>query len=227
MIYVTGDCHQDLSKLFTFAEKMELNEDDIIIVLGDMGICWRSDREDFNHCTEAWENFEYKCNLYWIDGNHENFDIIKELPIENNIRKCSEHIYMLMRGRHYNFEGLDILTIGGADSVDRYRRIEGISWWKDEQITDADIADIDTSIEYDYVFTHTAPQSIFNDYKVYLADVNADSDETSALKLDEVKSKIKFKHWWFGHHHTDINLDNQFSCLFNSFKSCGNQVKEA
>ena len=48
----------------------------------------------------------------------------------------SEHIRHLKRGRCYNIQGKNILTIGGADSVDKFRRTEGLSWWKEEAITD-------------------------------------------------------------------------------------------
>ena len=38
-----------------------------------------------------------------------------------------------------SIEGLNILCIGGADSVDRMWREWGISWWNQERITDSDV----------------------------------------------------------------------------------------
>lgn len=221
--FITGDCHQNFDKIFFFAEKMKLTIEDNIIVLGDMGLCWRHDKKDFNYYVNEWENFEYKCNLYWIDGNHENFKLIKTLPIENNMRKCSEHIHMLIRGQVYNFEGKRCLAIGGADSVDKFRRTEGLSWWKDEQITEEDVTAAvgHKSLDFDYVFSHAAPASIVDDYKIYLCQLQLDEDgvdKTSENRLEDIKNKITFKHWAFGHYHQDIQLDDKFTCCYDTFR---------
>ena len=44
--YITGDCHGNFEKLISFSNKMELTEKDNLIVLGDMGLCWRRDMKD-------------------------------------------------------------------------------------------------------------------------------------------------------------------------------------
>ena len=44
-IYVTGDKHQNYRDLLTFIEFEKLTENDIILVLGDMGLFWRKDRK--------------------------------------------------------------------------------------------------------------------------------------------------------------------------------------
>ena len=67
-IYVTGDKHQNYYDLFKFADKMELNENDYVIVLGDMGLFWRYDKKDANEIIKFYEE-NYTCNLYFIDGN--------------------------------------------------------------------------------------------------------------------------------------------------------------
>ena len=76
----------------------------------------------------------------------------------------SEHIRHLKRGRTYNIDGKKILTIGGADSVDKFRRQEGLNWWKEETITDEDIKQIDVDY-YDYVLTKNRNISIFKKNK--------------------------------------------------------------
>lgn len=221
--YITGDCHQQFDKLFFFAEKMNLTEKDNIIVLGDMGLCWRHDKQDFNYYIKEWENFENKCNLYWVDGNHENFKLISLLPIENNMRKCSDHIHMLMRGQTYYFEGKKCLAMGGADSIDKHRRTEGLSWWPQEQITNEDIEKVNSE-HFDYVFSHCCPTSIFNEYKAYLCTLNNVVDDAdpaihvSENKLEQLKNFIEFDNWWFGHYHVDLQLDDNFKCFFNSFE---------
>ena len=156
---------------------MELSEKDVVIILGDCGIFWRKDDSDAKSFITYFERY-YKFNLYFIDGNHERFPSLNALEEdENQMGYISEHIRHLKRGRTYNIQGKKILTIGGADSVDKFRRIEGLSWWKDEAITDEDVARVEPGY-YDYVLTHCCPSHIFNEYKAYLCTLTniQDSD---------------------------------------------------
>lgn len=221
-VYLTGDKHQQFQSIFTIADRLKLDENDAVIVLGDMGLFWRRDKEDANSFIGYFEN-NYKFNLYFVDGNHENFDILNSLlEDENGMGMISPHIRHLKRGRRYNIQGKDILAIGGADSIDKYRRIGGVSWWQDEQITDKDIKDI--AGHYDYVLSHTCPTSVFERYKMYLCSFdNIVDDDDIAFKvcnnkLEEVKTKITFNKWYFGHYHQDIHLDEQFTCLYHSWE---------
>lgn len=198
-----GDCHGDFRKIYAFADKMALGPDDYIIVLGDMGLFWRHDRRDANIFIQDFKN-RYYFNLYFVEGNHENFKILNSLPEdENGMGYISKHIRHLKRGRHYNIQGKNILTIGGADSVDKFRRTEGLSWWKDEAITDEDISRIDSNIHYDYVLTHCCPLSVFNENKVYLCTLGNIVDDSnpdfhiSENKLEQVKNFIDFGKWIF------------------------------
>lgn len=224
MIFITGDCHGRFDKLINFATRMELTTEDIIIVLGDMGLLWRNDKKDFNQFVNYWENeFAYKCRLYWVRGNHENYKLIKKLPVENNMLKCSENIYMLRDGEVYDFGGKRCLIAGGADSIDRFRRTEGLSWWKEEAV-DADIVNaaiqLNGNTKLDYVFSHAAPAHIVKDYKVYLCDFDLNEDEvdrTSENLLQLLSENIDFSSWFFGHYHKDICLNENFTCLYNTF----------
>lgn len=222
-VYVTGDCHQDMRKIYAFADKMDLGPDDHVIVLGDMGIYWRHDKADAKVIIKDFEA-RYNFNLYFIDGNHENFKILKSLEEDDvGMGIVSEHIRHLKRGRRYSIGGKDILAIGGADSVDKFRRTEGLSWWKDEAITDEDVSRVDPG-QYDYVLSHCCPRSIFDAYKPYLCTLGNIVDDTnpdfhiSDNKLEQILNFISFDKWYFGHYHVDLHLDECFTCLFNTFE---------
>lgn len=225
MVYITGDCHGQFNKIFKFIEKIKPAADDSIIVLGDMGMYWRHDKKDCNKFILDWENHPNRCELYWIEGNHENFKLISELRVdENNMAVCSSHIHMLMRGSLYNFEGKKCLAIGGADSVDRGYRQKGLNWWEEETISDSDLAAalISSANGVDYVFSHTAPAHIIEEYKVYLCELALDQDTLdcrSNMKLETLYRQIEFKHWYFGHMHHDIHLNDKFTCLYNTFEA--------
>lgn len=218
--FLRGDIHGDIFDLLSFIKRFNLGEGDNIIVLGDCGIAWRKDRRDLDQIIEFWNKEANGVKLYFLDGNHENFNILKSLPIENNMGKLSDLIFHLRRGQVYNFENKRILVCGGADSVDKARRIEGLSWWKDEAITQEDIDGIPAGY-YDYVLTHCCPRSVFENNKVYLCTINNINQDNvihdSEDKLEELKNKITFGKWVFGHYHVNKQLDNNFKCLFSEF----------
>lgn len=223
-VYVTGDKHQRFDSLWFFADRMKLTEQDYIIVLGDMGLFWRHDKKDANEIIKYFEK-NYKFNLYFIDGNHENFKLLNALEEdENHMGYVSEHIRHLKRGRTYNIDGKKILALGGADSVDKLRRTPGLSWWEEETITDDDIARVDNGVHYDYILSHCCPLSIFNNNKPYLCTLgnivdNSDPElHKSENKLEQVLNFIEFDKWIFAHYHVDLHLDDKFTCLFHTYE---------
>ena len=215
--FVTGDCHGSLSKILQFIWRFDLGKESNIVVCGDMGICWDKNQKDYQASIANYERYCNGVNLYWIDGNHENFDIIESwnaTEIYNN----SEHIHYCPRGTILDINGQKALCVGGADSIDKAWRVEGISWWPQEQITEKDIMEI--TGEYDYIFTHCCPYSIFHSHRGFLCTHGGelrDITHASEEVLDKLKDKITFKHWYFGHYHTDIKLTEQFTCLFDDF----------
>lgn len=123
MIYITGDCHADFSR-FTKHKRMKLpfifNEKDFVIVCGDFGLLWRKD----------W-TLEYNLDwlsrlpftLLWVQGNHENYDMIAEYDIEQwnggKVRHIiRDKIILLERGQVFTIDGKKFFTFGGASSHD-------------------------------------------------------------------------------------------------------------
>ena len=82
MIYVTGDTHAniDIGKLNTkrFPQQLDLTKKDYLVICGDFGLVWDgSSREMY------WQDWLSNKNFttLWIDGNHENFDILYQFPL--------------------------------------------------------------------------------------------------------------------------------------------------
>lgn len=221
-VFFTGDLHGDITKLIRFIERFNLTSEDSIIVLGDAGLLWRNDKKDFKITLKNWELCSNGVHLYFIDGNHENFKLLNHLPIdENNMGIVSETIHYLRRGQIYVFNNKKVLVCGGADSIDRFRRTEGLTWWADEAISEETIDGIPAG-HYDYVLTHCCPRSVFENNRVYLITLsNIDQDyveHQSEDRLEKLKNKITFDHFYFGHYHIDKKLDDKFRCFFNDFE---------
>ena len=218
--FLKGDIHGNLFEIIDFIDRCNLGKNDNIIILGDCGIAWRKDKKDLAQNIKLWNECGNGVKLYFIDGNHENFNILNSLPIENNMGKIADNIYHLRRGQVYEFENKKILVCGGADSIDKYRRIENFTWWKEEAISQETIDDIPAG-HYDYVLTHCCPRSVFEKNKIYLStlqflDENKINHNSEDM-LEQLKNKITFDHWFFGHYHINRNLDEKFTCLFEDF----------
>jgi UDP-2,3-diacylglucosamine pyrophosphatase LpxH len=86
MIYLTGDTHGFYDSNFRFFDTIDsiLNEDDILIVLGDFGYVWEKvDLKVYNtleyytmNCYMLNWMSKRKYRILFIDGNHENFDLL-------------------------------------------------------------------------------------------------------------------------------------------------------
>lgn len=219
--FLKGDIHGNLFEIIDFIDRFNLGKNDNIIILGDCGIAWRKDKKDLAQNIKLWNECGNEVKLYFIDGNHENFNILNSLPIENNMGKIADNIYHLRRGQVYEFENKKILVCGGADSIDKYRRIENFTWWKEEAISQETIDDIPAG-HYDYVLTHCCPRSIFEKNKIYLSTLQfLDENKinhSSEDMLEQLKGKITFDHWFFAHYHINRNLDEKFTCLFENFR---------
>lgn len=123
MIYITGDTHGEYGR---FSNKrmrkqgIELGENDYVIVCGDFGLCWAKDRTFDYNC----KNFsEKKYTILWIQGNHENYDMIEEYPIEEwhggKVRHIvRDKVILLERGQVFEIDGKIFFTFGGASSHD-------------------------------------------------------------------------------------------------------------
>ena len=226
MLYFTGDFHGRFRPLIEFIEENKLNENDTIIVLGDMGLFWRKDGKDADLFIKNYEE-RYSVNIYFIDGNHENFDMLNKLEDKEGtpFKRVSDHIAYIPRGIVFEMNGKTMLSCGGADSVDRGRRIPHFTWWEQEQITDEDI---DRCIEnargkhIDYILTHCCPLSVFNAHSAELITLEgidqSKVDHTSEEKLERLSKEIDFGQWLFGHYHIDKDLDDKNTCLFNEFR---------
>lgn len=119
MIYVTGDTHAniDIEKLNTtkFPQQKNLTKDDYLIICGDFGLCWDGSRREM-----WWQDWLTAKNFttLWIDGNHENFDMLYEFPLEDKfggkVRQIAPDIYHLDRGQVLTIDGKKIFCMGGA-----------------------------------------------------------------------------------------------------------------
>lgn len=220
MIYITGDTHIpiDVGKLSSkrFPEQKELTNTDFLIICGDFGGVWCGDNEEL-YWRKWFDNKNF--TTLFIDGNHENHDMLEEYPeidfFGGKAHKISNRIYHLMRGQIYDIDGKKIFTFGGASSHDKDLRKEGKNWWSRELPSEDEIKTAiknltDTNWKVDIVITHCAPSTVQRSIKPSY-DENILTDF-----LDSVKEKLIFEKWYFGHYHIDKQIDEKLFAVFNS-----------
>ena len=72
MIYITGDCHSELTRFLmeSFPIQTEMTKDDDVIICGDFGGVWTYENE--SEQEKHWLDWLNKKTSS-VDGNHENF----------------------------------------------------------------------------------------------------------------------------------------------------------
>lgn len=164
----------------------------------------------------------------FVDGNHENFDRLKNYPITEKwggkVQKIYDKVYHLMRGEIYTIEGKKIFTFGGALSHDKMYRREGISWWEDElpskeecECAMANLKSVEDTI--DIIITHDAPKSIARRYgydRVDMSQVYATDKEDITAFLEHISHFVNYKQWYCGHYHMDFDDSDSFHFLYQT-----------
>lgn len=106
---------------------------------------------------------EHNMQLYFVDGNHENFDMLFEKRFnDDGTRFVRDRITYLPRGYRWNWRGVSFLALGGAKSIDIRYLTEGKNWWPQETITPEDVARSIEGGPVDILVSHDSPASAPN-----------------------------------------------------------------
>lgn len=222
MIYITGDIHgdYDIKKLGfkTFPESRKLTRKDYLIICGDFGLLW--DNSKTEKYWLSWLDSKPWTTL-WIDGNHENFDMLKEYPTESwkggKIQKITENIFHLCRGNVFEIERKKFFAFGGAESHDKQFRTYGESIWEEELPSHDELKNGINSLRavgnsVDIVITHSLPNHIQKDIfpeKIYPSNILTEY-------FDEIENIIDFKYWFSGHYHISAEYDKKHYLIYDN-----------
>lgn len=184
-----GDVHNNLNHCYNVCQA---NLDSTIVQVGDYGVGF----VPLDVLRRMSSNFKF------FVGNHDHRELAKTLP------HCL--------GDYGEYEG-KFFFVSGANSIDRDQRIEGVSWWPDEELSYAQAEDClekwDAS-KVDVLVAHDVPQSFAEGYMLIY-----DKALTRNLlqSMIEVRKPKLFIH---GHHHKSNQL------TFNGIKVVSLGIKE-
>ncbi|MCP4727163.1 MAG: metallophosphoesterase [bacterium] len=217
-IYLTGDMH-GIKEVDKILEIDFIRENDLLIILGDFGLIWEGKESDdaLNMLTEL--PFE----ILFIDGNHENFDLLFRYPKSRryggDVHIIASNIFHLMRGEIYDISGRSFFAFGGGYSSDWKYRTKGINWWEAEQATDQEKSNAISSLEeceytVDYVLSHVPDMQ--NQISMTNGIPMEPEEDGTALFLGEIKSSLTYKQWFCGHFHMDLWINEKDLMLYKN-----------
>lgn len=219
MIYITGDIHGDRKRLSRYRLR-KLKEGDTLIICGDFGFLWDNTTAEQNYLMSLGKR---KYNICFVDGTHENFDLINNYEVSQwnggKVHKIYGNLYHLMRGQVYEIEGRKIFTMGGGESSDVDIRRDVNAWSKDELPTREELLEGAENLEFagydiDIIVTHEPPLKIKN-----FLNINEPAEfRVSALNayFEELSLNCKFKKWYFGSLHMDKYISGTHHAIYKN-----------
>ncbi len=219
MVYITGDTHGEKERLSP-AKLRALKSGDTLIVCGDFGFLWDGDKQEERFLKQLGKR---KYNICFIDGTHENFNLLKNYEVSEfcggKAQKIYGNLYHLMRGQVFHIDGMSIFTMGGGESPDIDIRTEGDSWSRDEIPTREELLEgahalAKENYKVDLVVTHEPPLRI----KGFLQLKDYDSLRVTALNayFEELSDSCTFKKWYFGSMHMDKHISSTHTAVFRN-----------
>ena len=240
MVYVTGDCHADYHKFTTdnFPDQKQMTSDDIVIVCGDFGIWDDSNEEKY---WLKWLNNKPFTTVF-VDGNHENFDRLYSDEFKTvdfyggKAQKIRPHIFHLLRGEMYTFEGKKFWCFGGASSHDisdgildaddfttpmefyaiirqwhklgKMFRINHVSWWKEELPSEEEMQHgLDVLEANNFAADYIITHCCPQDVASVMGFHGSDK---LTMYFNDIASRTLFHRWYFGHYHGEESVFGKF-----------------
>lgn len=226
--YVTGDKHGQFHTILQ--NEIVKDPNNAIIILGDAGINYYLRDWDDRLKDEITQNSS--CMWYIVRGNHEArpqdvsapYESVYDMNVHGDVYVDQKYpnICFFKDFGEYQVNGYRVAVIGGAYSVDKWWRLaragvlkksdlnynnpKRTGWFPNEQLTKEEMEEATKLFEgnyYDFIFSHTCPLS-FQPTDLFLGAVDQSTVDTSMEQwMDELKDKIEWFIWLFGHYHKD------------------------
>lgn len=213
MVYVTGDTHGDFSR-FTSPAARRLRRGDTLIVLGDFGFLWDGSRKE-KRVLKKMSRLKY--SVLFLDGPHENYDILREYPVTEwnggRVQVIEKNIIHLLRGEVYTIESKKFFVFGGGESRDYDFREDADTWWEEEMPSEEEMINGRQNLKthgnrVDYILTHEYPGRT----GLYF-DKNGRQNGVNAY-LGLIESEVEYRRWFFGSLHTDKVMSRSLISVF-------------
>ena len=242
MIYITGDTHGSFKRFSN--RKFHGQEGDYVLICGDFGGVWEDSDEQRHNLN--WLS-EKKYTILFADGNHENYDMLKEFPVEEwhggKVSFIRPNVIHLKRGQVYDIEGKSFFVFGGARSHDiwdgilnpndplfdikRRRldrlgamyRIDHVSWWKEEMPSAEEMDEGRRNLlAHQNNVDYIITHCCATSTQALLNFGQYEADSATDY-LEEIHSTITWRKWFFGHYHHDSKITDTETVIYRDIIS--------
>ncbi len=224
MLYVTSDLHGDFTR-FQNPRLKKLRRGDFLVVCGDFGFIWDNSKHESQILNKL---AKQKYTILFIDGVHENFDLIEQYPLQDwnggHVRVIRPNILYMPHGEMYTIDDNLIFALGGGDDV--FLDIEDIdsddirSLPTLEELEKAYLRLEKVDFKVDYIFTHDCSSKL----KGFL-DLNAHDGSVHINYLntffEALYDRAEFKHWYFGAYHIDKVIPPRSTAVYKNIVPVG------
>lgn len=221
-VFITGDTHGVFTRIKTFCNMIDTSTDDIMVILGDVGLNFYLDGRDIEQ-----KEFLAKLPLTFLclHGNHEerawNTGTYNPKYITSDtfsgavwIEDKYPNIWFLNDIEEFMLHNTRVLAISGAYSIDKkYRLMNGIHWFQSEQIRPKEMQQYLDNLskverpQFDAILSHTCPFQHMPT-EAFLPNVNqAEVDNRTEHFLEDIEKKVQYGEWYCGHFHINKKVD--------------------
>lgn len=212
-VNIFGDWHADMSWIIAMLDSV--SDGEVTVQVGDLGIGFHPNLvntiSDIAVATET--------PFLFIDGNHENFDILYQNPVrEDGLRELAPGMFHIPRGLTWKWGDERWMGLGGAHSVDRPWRRTYIDWWPQEHLTEREVRKAMDAGPIDVLITHDASDlyqipdlpsaaGAFPDQELHLADHHRHLISEVVLATTPKKQYHGHYHRYYTKHIEDLSLE--------------------
>ncbi|MDR1805297.1 MAG: metallophosphoesterase [Clostridium sp.] len=219
MVYVTGDMHGIMDR-FSAPALRRLKKGDYLLVCGDFGFIWDGGKEESAFLKKIGKK---KYTVAFVDGSHENFELLDKYPKEDFCGGKARHIcgnlWYLMRGELYTIDGESYFAMGGGENTDFESQTGAAAWTGREMPTDEELQHGVESLrrhgsKVDYIITHEPPMKL----KEFLCLRQKGETRITGLNtyLEELSKAVEYKRWFFGSLHLDKYVSGTHAAVFQN-----------
>ncbi|MDR3344085.1 MAG: metallophosphoesterase [Oscillospiraceae bacterium] len=219
MIYVTGDMH-GIRERFSAPALRKLRKGDFLLICGDFGFIWDGGKDEEAFLKKIGRK---KYTVAFVDGSHENFELLDKYPLEelgeNKARHISGRLWYLVRGQVYNFDGARVFAMGGGENTDFDTQPSSAEWTGREMPADEELRTGVASLKaadntVDYIITHEPPMKL----KEFLGLREKGETRVTGLNtyLEELSRAVTFTRWFFGSLHLDKHVSGAYAAVFQN-----------
>ena len=216
---IIGDVHGHIGDYEMLVYEVESS-----LQLGDMGFNYKA--------LDKFDPIQHK----FLPGNHDNYTNVERTDLKPE-DVDSYGPYTVRDGKVYHFIEFPETFIGnygrwtppncteelffvrGANSIDQHRRIQGVDWWPEEELTNQEMTEaikLYEKIKPRVVVTHDAPLQVFQHIKLNSFFGGKPNLNPTIRALDALLDVHRPDIWIFGHHHQDVKFQHvgtEFWCL--------------